>query len=147
MKNTIHPNGVTQLEAQMKTKKLSTKSNVTLSLLILMVMGLVGCGTLEVGALPADAASASNGDAGATEVRAARIRVVRARIEGVIRGQDVLLARRREEFAQERIARTVRVDVRGIDEVAASFRESVEDAAALLPRRSEAPFLSEGHRS
>lgn len=44
----IHPDGVTQLEVQMSTKKLSTKSYAVLSLLSLAMIGMMGCRTLDI---------------------------------------------------------------------------------------------------
>jgi hypothetical protein len=60
LEETKHPNGVSQTEAQMNTKKKYKKNTIIISLLILVMVGIAGCGTLEVGALPVEAVSGNN---------------------------------------------------------------------------------------
>ena len=49
------------------------------------------------------------------------------------------------ELAQERFAGTVGVDVRGVDEIAASLAEGVVDLAGFVLGGTPAPVLAEGH--
>src|SRR5436190_905679 len=49
-------------------------------------------------------------------------------------------------LSEKPLAGSVRVVVGGVDEVAAGFREQVEDPAALLFRCAPAPVLAESHR-
>jgi hypothetical protein len=67
-----------------------------------------------------------------------------------LRGDDdavALLPVMREVLADDRLGVTLRVPVRGVEEVAAAIDVGIEDALRLRGLGAPAPFLAERHRA